>query len=111
MTTLLPRDADNAPIPALRLMPGGAHALAVGAASVRNAVPFAAATRVIGVYATGPVFVRTGDQTVTAATTDHYLPADTYLDLSLGGGKQGCHSHIAAVRAAGDCILHVSEKE
>ncbi len=111
MTTILPRDVDQAPIPALGLKPGGAQSLTVTAASARNAVAFAADTQVIGVYATGPVFIRTGDATVTAAATDHYLPADTCWDLSLGGGKRAHHTHIAVIRAAFDCQLYVSEKE
>lgn len=111
MATLLPRDDDYNPIPALRLRPGGAHVLPVSAASARNAAPFAAATRVIGVCATVPVFLRTGDATVTAAATDHYLPAGILYDLSLGDDRQGRHTHIAVLRAAVDGTLYVSEKE
>lgn len=111
MATLLPRDDEFNPIPALRLRPGGAHAIAVGAASARNAVPFAAETRVIGLYATVPVYLRTGDATVTAAATDHYFPAGVMYDLSLGDARQGHHTHIAVLRAAVDGTLYVSERE
>lgn len=111
MTTMLPRDADNTPIPALRLKPGGAQVIAVGNVTARNAVAFSADTRVIGIYATGPVFLRTGGGSVTASATDHFIPADTYIDLSLGGEKQSRHTHVAAIRAASDCTLYLSEKE
>lgn len=111
MATLLPRDADNTPIPTLGLKPGGAHTIAVTATSARNATAFAAETRVIGVYATGPVFIRTGDNTVTATATDHYLPPDTYCDIAIGGSKRSQCSHLAAIRASYDCVVYVSEKE
>jgi hypothetical protein len=114
MSTLLPLDDDHRVIPALRLKPGGAHALPAGAASVRNAQPFAPDTRIIGVYATGPVYVRTGNATVTATATaaDHYFPEGVYYDLSMGDDRQGRHTHIAVLRAGtADCTLYLSEKE
>lgn len=112
MSTLMPRDDDYRVIPALRLKPGGAHAIPAGAASARNAVPFAADTRVVSVCATGPVYVRTGGADVTATAGDHYFPEGVYYDLSVGDALRGRHTHIAVLRAgAADCTLHVSEKE
>lgn len=111
MTTLLPRDDDETPIQALGLRPGGAHTLAVGAASTRTQTAFAASTCVISVYATAPVHIRLGDGAVTAAATDHFLPADTLVDLSLGGGKRPTHTHLAAIRTGIDCTLYISERE
>jgi hypothetical protein len=48
---------------------------------------------------------------VTAATTDHYLPAGLYYDVSLGDARQGRHTHVAAIAAETGCMVHVSEKE
>ena len=112
MSTQLPTDENGHPIPALRFMPAGAHILPVGAASARLG-PFAAKTRVVSLYATAPVFLATGDGTVTASATDHYFPAASYQHVSLGGDLlgQGRHSCIAAVRADSDCTLYISEKE
>jgi hypothetical protein len=112
MPTLMPRDDDAQPIPALRLRPGGAQTIAATtAASARTAVAFAVETRIIGLCATGPVFVQTGGADVTAATTDHYLPAGLYYDVSLGDARQGRHTHVAAIAAETGCMVHVSEKE
>ena len=112
MSTLMPRDDDSRVIPALRLKPGGAHAIPAGAASARNALPFAPDTRVVSVYATGPVYVRTGGADVTASAADHYFPEGVYYDLSIGDALRERHTHIAVLRAgAADCTLHVSEKE
>ncbi|MCG5244257.1 hypothetical protein [Azospirillum doebereinerae] len=113
MPTFLPRDEDFHPIPALRLKPGGAHALAVGDASARNAAAFSADTRVIAVHSDVPAFLRTGDAAVEAAASDHFLPAGTYLYLSVGESRRnGRHSHIAALAAdQTPGTLHVSEME
>jgi len=110
MSAHMPRDIDNHPIPLLRLRPGGAHRLAVGAVSGRIG-PFGAGVQVISLYADGPVHLATGDGTVMADSDSHFLPAGQMLDLALGGPKVALHTHLAAVRAAGDCTLHISEKE
>jgi len=110
MSTLLPTDANNFPIPALRLRTGGSHSLSVTATSARNATAFNAATRVIGIYATAPVFVRLGGDTVTAVNTDHYIPADTYMDIAVAGDDEQTATHLAAIRASSDGTLYVSEK-
>lgn len=111
MPTLMPCDDDSNPIPALRLRPGGSHTIAATAASARNATPFSSDTRVIGIFATGPVIIRTGGADVTAEANDHYFPGGVYYDLSLGNRKQGRHTHLAVRRADTDCVLFVSEKE
>lgn len=110
MSTFLPRDDDQEPIPALRLRPGGAHALELGSDSVRTTA-FAPRTRVIAVYATAPAHVRTGGAGVVAAADDHYLPAGVYLHLSVGDDRKGAHTHLAARRAEADGTLHISELE
>jgi hypothetical protein len=108
--TMLPTDANSNPIPALRLRPGAAHTISVTATSARNTTAFNAATRVVGVYATQPMFIRFGDNTVTAAATDHYLPADTYLDISIAADDVQSSTNLAAVRAVADGTLYISEK-
>ncbi len=113
MPTFLPRDEDFQPIPALRLKPDGAHAVAVGDSSARNAAAFAAGTRVIAVHCDVPVFLRSGDATVSASATDHFLPAGTYLHLSVGDNRQSRHhTHLAALAAdSAPGTLHISELE
>lgn len=110
MPTLLPIDDNNYPIQALRLAPGKAHTLAVTATSARNTTAFDTATRVIGIYATVPVFVRLGSSSVTATNTDHYVPADTLIDIAIAGDNEQSFTHLAAVRASSDGALYISEK-
>lgn len=113
MTTLLPKDADNNPIPALRLRSGGAHVIAATNTSARNSVAFDEDTRVISIFTTGPVYLKFGGASVTATNTDHYFPNGIYYDFAISGGnsKGPLHTHVAVLRADGDCSVYISEKE
>ena len=112
MPTILPLDDDNNPIPAIRLKSdGGAHAIAATGASARNSTAFADDTKVVSLYATGPVYVRFGTSGVSASSLDHYFPSGVYYDFSLGGNKVPHYTHIAVLRVNGDCTVYVSEKE
>jgi hypothetical protein len=110
MPTVLPVDANNYPVPVLRLRPGASQNLAVSTSSVRCATSFNTETRIVGIYATSAMFVRFGDSTVTATTGDHYLPADTYMDVSVAADDLQSFSSVAAIRSATDGTLYVSEK-
>lgn len=111
MPTILPKDSDNIPMYAMRFRNGGAHAINVTNVSGRNATAFNQETKIISLYATGPVYLRFGSGTVTATAADHYFPAGVYLDVSIGGSKTERFTHVAALRASHDCQLHISEKE
>lgn len=114
MTTLLPKDADNNVIPALRLRSsGGGHAIAATSVSARNMIAFSPETKVVSVYATGPVYLKFGGPGVTSSNTDHYFPAGVYYDFAIsGGGAKGPHNtHLAVLAAGANGTVYVSEKE
>lgn len=113
MTTLLPKDADNNIIPALRLKDDGAHVISVTGTSARNSVAFGSDTKVISLYATGPVYVRLGDASVAATAADHYFPAGVYYDIAISGGagQTGQDTYIAALQTDSSCTLYISEKQ
>jgi hypothetical protein len=111
MPTIMSRDINNTPLPVLRLKESGAHSINVTETSARNSSGFSSETRVVSLYATGPVYIKFGEAAVTATTSDHYFPAGIYYDVSIGGGNSGHYTHIAALRADIDCKLYVSEKE
>ena len=113
MTTLLPKDADNNPISALRLRSGGSHAISATATSARNATAFPDDTKVVSLYATGAVYVKFGSSTVTATTSDHYFPTGLYYDFAVSGGdsKGPRNTHVAVLAASTSCTVYVSEKE
>ncbi len=109
--TYLPCDANDDLIPALRLKQGGAHAIAVTDTSAVNTTAFDPYTRVVSLYATGPVFLRFGEDDVTATENDHYYPAGIYYDVAIGAGSDGAHyTHLAVLCAGEDCTLYISEK-
>ena len=109
--TYLPLDKDDHPIPALRLRSGGAHTVSATATAARNTTAFNADTRVVSIYATGPVYIAFGDNTVTATSSDHYYPSGLYYDFAIGGGKVGQDGYISVLRADTDCAVYISEKE
>ncbi len=113
MTTLLPKDADNNVIPALRLKNGGAHIITVSATPTRNTQAFSEDTKVVSVYTTQPTFVAFGDATISATASDHYIPAGVYYDIAIasGGGKGPHHDYLSVLAAASDGVLYISEKE
>jgi hypothetical protein len=111
MPTLLPQDLDNNPIPALRLKDGGAHTIAASGTSARNSTAIDSDTRVVSVYAEVPVYVAFGGASVTATSSDHYFPANTYYDFAIGGGRSGHYTHVAVLAVSASGNVYVSEKE
>lgn len=113
MTTLLPKDADNNAIPALRMRDGGAHNVSVTATSARNTIALNTETKIISLYATADMFVKFGDNAVTATTSDHFFPGGIYYDVAIAGGAgKGPHNaYVAAIRSTEDGTLYISEKE
>jgi len=114
MATLLPVDEDSNPIPAMRLRGDGAHTLNATATSARNSTAFDEATKVVSLFASGPVFLRFGGATVTAAATDHYFPQGLYYDFAVSGGESGKgprHTHVAVKAADANCTVYISERE
>lgn len=109
--TYLPLDNDSNPIPALRLKNGGAHHITVTNTAARNSTGFAATTRVVSIYATAPVYLKFGDNTVTATSSDHYFPSGVYYDFAIGTAKSGQVTNISAIRVTDNGDVYISEKE
>lgn len=111
MSTFLPQDSNDNPIPVLRLKSGGAHSIsAVTSSSARNSTGFDADTRVVSLYADAAVYVKFGDSSVTASSSDHYFPSGVYYDFALGGGSAGHNTHVAVKAVSSDGNVYISEK-
>jgi C4-dicarboxylate transporter len=87
----------------------GGQTFALSTSSARN--PAAFSQGVVTIIATADCFFELGDSTIEAtvpasAGASHFLKADTYLDLVLGGA-----THIAAITASGSGTFYVSERE
>ncbi len=110
MSTKLPLDSNDNPIPALRLRDGGAHVIASSGTTARNSTAFDDGTRVVSVYATQPVYLSFGDSSVEASSSDHYFPAGIYYDVSLGGDGAPHATHLAVLQVSQSGSVYVSEK-
>ncbi len=104
MATLLPRDDSGAPMHALHLKTGGAQKIITSATSTRQTNAFASTTQIIAVYATQDCFIQTGNSTITAANTDHFIPACFMMTIALRGD-----SYMAALQSSQAGILYISE--
>ena len=109
--TTLPRDTDDNTIQALRLNPLGAHSLTASpSVSARNGTAFAEGTRIVSVYATGPIYMQFGESGVIADSGAHFFPAGLYYDFAIGGGKTLQSTHLAVLAADTSCQVYISEK-
>ena len=111
----LPIDASGQMVQAVSFIDGAAHSISVTATSARNSTAFQTietpqgtkAGRIISIFATVPVYLKVGDSSVTATSSDHYFPAFTYYDFAIGKDD----THIAFIRAGGnDGTVYLSEK-
>ena len=109
--TTLPKDNDNNAIQALRLHPNGAHTLSASSTATRNVNAFSETTRIVSVYATGPVYMQFGESDVVANNTNHYFPDGLYYDFAIGGDKTLQYTHLSVIAAAANCSVHLSEKQ
>lgn len=110
MSTFLPQDSNDNVIPVMRFKSGGAHSISATVSSARNTSAFDTITRVVSLYATVPVYVNFGDNTVTATASDHYFPAGIYYDVAIGGEQTAQAGHVAVLAAEGDGTVYISEK-
>ena len=110
MSTKLPLDINDNPIPPLRLRDGGAHVITSSGTSARNSTAFDTDTRVVSVYATQPVYLSFGDDSVSATSNDHYFPAGIYYDIALGGDGAAHATHLAVLQVSSGGNVYVSEK-
>lgn len=111
MTTILPQDSNDNPIPALRMKNEGAHQITIGPSSSRNSTALNDHTQIISIYSDVAVYLAFGDSSVTATTSDHFFPAGVYYDVSIGGDKSAHYTHIAALQVSSAGTLYISEKE
>ncbi len=111
MTTLLPQDSNDNPIPALRLKQNKAHKITVGPTSTRNSTAYEADTQIVSLYSNVDTYISCGDASITATTSDHFLPAGIYYDISIGGDHSAHYTHIAALQVSSAGTLYISEKE
>lgn len=104
MSTLLPVDDNGHPIGILGFAPQGTVRLAVGATSVRNAVPIADEVAVVSLIATGPCRFEVGGAGVVAdVATSPFLHPGQYVDLPLRHHQR----HVAFIAEDTPCYAYI----
>ena len=112
MSTILPKDDDNNPIPALRLRDGASHKIIATDTIARNTTSFDYSTKVVSVYATEDIYLEFGDASITATNTSHFFPAGVYYDFAINNCKHAKDTHIGVLKAgANGANVYISEKE
>ncbi|MCS5597896.1 MAG: hypothetical protein NZ828_11655 [Alphaproteobacteria bacterium] len=112
MASLLPEDANGNPIPALKFKDSGAHKVNIDTVtSARNTGAFSTKTDVISIYSTEDCFVKIGTSSVTATTSDHFIPAGIYLDIAIGPNADTQNAYMAVIAANASGTVYISEKE
>lgn len=111
MTTILPIDANDNPIPALRLRGDKGHVINASTGSaIRNSTAFLDDTKIVSVYATGAVYLMFGDISINAVTGVHYFPEGVYYDFAIGGYGVDHTPYLSVLAADEDCTVYISEK-
>ena len=112
MSTFLPQDSNDNPIPVMSLKTAGAHSIsAATGASARNSTAFDGDTRVISVYTDTDIYMIFGDSSITADAADHFFPAGLYYDFAIGGENSVHNTHLAVLAASLSGTVYISEKK
>lgn len=110
-----PRDDAGSPIPVLRFRDGAAQALtSVDSSTAQRSSAFTTGTRVITVTTTQPMYFQTGDSSVTATSSSHYLSASIPYDLALGteiSSTTDYHTHASFIAVNTSGNVYISERE
>ena len=103
----LPKDIRGGYAQALKPIPGEGQTLAVTATTVQSA-DFELDTKVISVFCTVDCFIEIGITTVVATTADQFLPANTFMYISVAALTDVA---LAAIRLSADGTLYLGEWE
>jgi hypothetical protein len=111
--TQMPRDDNSQSIQVLRFRTGGAHREVVSSSSP-TLVALGSGVRVITVCADNPCYFETGDASVMASSSSHYLAASLPYDMALGSGLSDIssyHTHISIRAVSTSAVVYISERE
>jgi hypothetical protein len=109
--TKLVRDDDLVPLP---IMPwGSVHNLApTEAMAARNASPISASCGVVSIAAIGgAAHFKQGDASVTATTSDTYLPEGEWHELPVFEGDAWSYVSIISASGAGAIAAQIAERQ
>lgn len=115
MAAKQPRDSGGSPIPVLRFRSGGAQALSsVTSSTAQRTSAFTSGTQVITVTASTAMYFATGDSSVTATSSSHYLESGIPMDMALGmdiSSTTDYHTHASFIAVSSTGAVYISERE
>jgi len=103
----LPKDIRGGFAQALKPIPGEGQALTVSGTTVQSA-DFELDTKVISVYSTTDCYIEVGDTNVVATSADQFLPANTFMFISVADLADVA---LAAIQVSAGGTLYVGEWE
>jgi hypothetical protein len=83
---------------------GVSQSINVVTASARTSAGVGAFTRVVLIYSSTDAYYNFGDSTVTATTSDTFIPAGSEHLVQIRGGQ-----YVAAIRNSADGVMKISE--
>ena len=114
-TAKQPRDSAGAPIPVLRFRGSTAQKLtSVTSSTAQRTSAFTSGLQVITVTCDQPMHFATGDSSITASSSSHYIPANVPLDMALGtdiSSTVDYHTHASFIAVSSTGIVYISERE
>jgi len=81
----------------------GSDKITVGAASARSTSDFDSGVAILELFSDTDCYISLSDDTVTATTTDFFLPADTTRYYT-----RGDHTRIAVIQDSAGGTLHIN---
>ena len=110
-----PRDSGGSPIPVLRFRADTAQKLTSVTSSVaQRTSAFTTGAQVITVTASTAMYLVTGDSSVTATSSSHYLVSGVPMDLALGMDMSSTidyHTHASFIAVGDTGTVYISERE
>ena len=106
----MPRDKNGAPLPVLGFQPASGQTLAIGGTAVRSAA-FSQYSKAISIYATGNFRIEQGDNTVVATSSSAFIPANTWLDISVWTDDATQNRYVSIIADSGSTgKVYISER-
>ena len=112
--TRMPRDDNSQSIPVLRFRRSGAQHLNITSGTYTRSAMFPTGTRIITVVCTVDSYFETGNSSVVASSSSHFIPAGVPYDMALGSDMatiDDYHNYISVIAASGSGVAHISERD
>lgn len=111
--TRMPRDDNSQSIPVLRFRTGGAQQSSISSGGASR-IEIPAGTRIITVICSVNAYFETGNESIEATASSHFIPAGLPFDMALGSDlsdTDGYHRYISVIATNTSGTVYISERE